>query len=76
MIEDSNKLMVYKQLNCLPLTQTLNGVGGKVYLQKQSREAPKGYLRPLEPSYWHLPVTPFHGELQKVKGKVDGFTEL
>jgi hypothetical protein len=24
-------------------------------------------------SYWHLPITPFHGGLQKVKGKVDGF---
>jgi hypothetical protein len=29
----------------------------------------------MEAKYRHLPVTPFHGELQKVKGKVDGFTE-
>jgi hypothetical protein len=26
--------------------------------------------------YRHLPITPFHGRLQKVKEKVDGFTEL
>jgi len=26
--------------------------------------------------YWHLLITPFHGGLQKVKGNVDGFTEL
>jgi hypothetical protein len=24
----------------------------------------------------HLPINHFHGGLQKVKGKVDGFTEL
>jgi len=30
----------------------------------------------LEASYRHLPITPFHGGLQKVKGKVDWFTEL
>jgi hypothetical protein len=30
----------------------------------------------VEAPYWHLPIVPFHGELQKVKGKVDGFTEL
>jgi hypothetical protein len=29
-----------------------------------------------EAKYWHLPITPFHGGLQKVKWKVDGFTEL
>jgi hypothetical protein len=26
--------------------------------------------------YEHLPITPFHGGLQQVKGKVDGFNEL
>ncbi|TRZ50216.1 hypothetical protein D4S03_07145 [bacterium] len=30
----------------------------------------------MEAKYWHLPVTPFHGGLREVKGKVDGFTEL
>jgi hypothetical protein len=30
----------------------------------------------LEASYGHLPETPYHCGLQKVKGKVDGFTEL
>jgi hypothetical protein len=30
----------------------------------------------LEASYWHLLIIPFHGGLQKVRGKVDGFTEL
>ena len=29
----------------------------------------------MEAKDWHLPVTPFHGGLQKIKGKVDGFTE-
>ena len=28
----------------------------------------------MEASYGHLPITPFHGGLQKVKRKVDGFT--
>jgi hypothetical protein len=37
---------------------------------------PKGKTIPLEAKYRHLPITPFHGGLQKVKGKVDGFTEL
>jgi hypothetical protein len=36
----------------------------------------KAKVIPLEASYWHLLITPFHGGLQKVKGKVDGFTEL
>lgn len=30
----------------------------------------------MEVKYWHLEVTPFHDGLQKVKGKVDGFTRL
>jgi hypothetical protein len=30
----------------------------------------------LEAKYRHLPITPFHGGLQKVKGNVVGFTEL
>ena len=30
----------------------------------------------MEASYGHLPITPFHGGLREVKGKVDGFTEL
>ena len=30
----------------------------------------------MEAKYWRLPVTPFHGGLREVKGKVDGFTEL
>jgi hypothetical protein len=30
----------------------------------------------MEAKYWHLPINRFHGGLQKVKGKVDGFTEL
>jgi hypothetical protein len=29
----------------------------------------------MEAKYWRLPVTPFHGGLREVKGKVDGFTE-
>jgi len=37
---------------------------------------PRGYKSLLEAPYRHLPITPFHGGLQKVKGKVDGFTEL
>jgi len=37
---------------------------------------PKGKAIPLEAKYRHLPITPFHGGFQKVKGKVDGFTEL
>jgi hypothetical protein len=38
--------------------------------------APKKALPFLEASYWHLLIIPFHGGLQKVRGKVDGFTEL
>jgi hypothetical protein len=30
----------------------------------------------MEASYGHLPITPLHGGLRGVKGKVDGFTEL
>jgi hypothetical protein len=33
-------------------------------------------ISPMEASYRHLPINHFHGGLQKVKGKVDGFTEL
>jgi hypothetical protein len=33
-------------------------------------------LTSMEAKYRHLPITPFHGGLQKVEGKVDGFTEL
>jgi len=29
----------------------------------------------MEAKYWHLLIIPFHGGLQKVRGKVDGFTE-
>jgi hypothetical protein len=29
----------------------------------------------MEAKYWHLPGTPFHRPFQKVKGKVNGFTE-
>jgi len=42
----------------------------------RNRLPPKGKTIPLEAKYRHLPITPFHGGLQKVKGKVDGFTEL
>jgi len=30
----------------------------------------------LEAKYWHLPINHFHGGIQRVKGKVGGFTEL
>jgi len=30
----------------------------------------------LEASHRHFLITPFHGGLQNVKGKVDGFNEL
>jgi hypothetical protein len=30
----------------------------------------------MEAPYRHLPIIPFHGGLQKVKGKVDWFIEL
>jgi hypothetical protein len=32
-------------------------------------------LTSMEAKYRHLPITPFHGGLQKFEGKVDGFTE-
>lgn len=44
---------------------------GKGEIKKPS----KGKTIPLEGSYWHLPVTPFHEGLRKAKGKVNGFTE-
>jgi hypothetical protein len=30
----------------------------------------------IEAKYRHFPIIPFHGGFLKVKGKVDGFTEL
>jgi len=41
-----------------------------------NQRPPKGHETPLEALYRHLPKTPFHGGLQRVKGKVDRFTEL
>jgi hypothetical protein len=37
--------------------------------------APKKASSFLEAKYRHLPINHFHGGLQKVKRKVDGFTE-
>jgi hypothetical protein len=38
-------------------------------------KASKDVIAPPKSSYRHLPITPFHGGLQKAKGKVDRFTE-
>jgi len=47
------------------------------FIETKIQKPPKGYKNPaLEASYRYFPVIPFHGGLQKVKGKVDGFTEL
>jgi len=38
---------------------------------------PKGNTNPhWRLKYWHLLINPFHGRLQKVEGKVDGFVEI
>jgi hypothetical protein len=38
-------------------------------------KASKNVITPPKSTYRRLPITPFHGGLQKAKGKVDGFTE-
>jgi len=37
-------------------------------IKEKDKKAPKGREFPLEASYRHLPITPAHGELQRVKG--------
>jgi hypothetical protein len=49
---------------------------GKTIQGGQRRKARKGNRIPLEPSHSILLEIPFHGNLLKVKGKVDGFIEL
>ena len=43
---------------------------------EKEREAPRGILPPLGASYGHFPETSSHGNLQKVRGFVVGFTGL
>jgi hypothetical protein len=46
----------------------VNDQGTGRFLITKARKAPKGNRIPLEPSYGHLPETPSHDFLQKVRG--------
>jgi hypothetical protein len=51
------------------LSGKCRSTGTQTYIYWETNEKPpKGLHVPLEVLYWHLPITPFHGGLQKVKG--------
>jgi len=40
-------------------------------MKNEMNKASTGTKKPRKASHWHLPVTSFHGKLQKVRGDVN-----
>jgi len=36
-------------------------------VKEKTREAPKGFKNPFEPSYWHLPEVPSHNSSRRLR---------
>lgn len=63
-------------IRCNPIPSPPKLLASRIIDLLKHKSPQRGKETSMEALYGHLPITPFHGGLQKVKGKVDEFTEL